>query len=282
MSSQLDLAARLAAIVETQGAIASADLDLEKIRHIVVTEVIALTGADGAVIESLRDDEILYQTAAGSLAPHVGTLFDVEGSLSGLCIRERTMLRSDDVESDTRVNHEITSVTGSRSIIVVPLLHADEAIGVLKVVSTRPHHFSDLDAYSMQLLAGLVAASVAHAALYESKALSEARFRLLFDRNIVGAFWTTTDGRVLEVNDAFADLLGYDSKDEMLKGTSWEIHPSRADREAMLAQLREHKAITHYQLRVKKRDGSLVDALVNIDLVSGDGASVLLGTIVRR
>jgi PAS domain S-box-containing protein len=282
MPSQLDLAARLAAIVETQGAIASADLDLEKIRQIVVTEVLALTGADGAVVESLRDEEILYQTAAGSLAPHVGTLFDVEGSLSGLCIRQRTMLRSDDVESDPRVNHEITSVTGTRSIIVVPLLHADEAIGVLKVVSTRPRHFSDLDAYSLQLLAGLVAASVSHAASFEEKALSETRFRLLFDRNIVGAFWTTTDGRILEVNDAFACLFGYESREELLKGTSWELHPSRADREAMLAALREQKAITRHPLRVKKRDGSSIDVLVNIDLVKGDGESVLLGTIVSR
>ncbi|MBI2214309.1 MAG: PAS domain S-box protein [Acidobacteria bacterium] len=282
MPSQLDLAARLAAIVETQGAIASADLDLEKIRHIVVTEVIALTGADGAVVESLRDDEILYQTAAGSLAPHVGTLFDVEGSLSGLCIRQRTMLRSDDVEGDPRVNHEITSVTGSRSIIVVPLLHHDEAIGVLKVVSTRPHHFSDLDAYSMQLLAGFVAASVAHASIYEAKALSEARFRLLFDRNIVGAFWTTTDGRILEVNDAFAALFGYEAKDDILKGTSWELHPTRADRERMLSTLREQKTITHYPLRVKKHDGSFIDVIVNIDLVAGNGASLLLGTIALR
>jgi PAS domain S-box-containing protein len=281
MPSQLDLAARLAAIVETQSAIASADLDLDRIRHIAVTEVLKLTGADGAVIEAIREDEILYQTAAGSLAPHVGTLFDIEGSLSGLCIREKKVLRSDDVESDPRVNHEITGVTGTRAIIVVPLLLEGEAVGVLKVVSMRPNTFSDLDCYTLQLLAGFVAASVDHAANYEAKSLSERRFRMLFERNITGAFWTTVDGRILEVNDAFARIFGYDSRDEMLEGSSWELHPSRADREAMLGRLREHGAITRHPLRMKRRDGTFLDALVNIDLVKGNGPSLLLGTIIQ-
>jgi len=282
MTSQLDLAARLAAIVKTQEAIASADLDLETVRRIVVHEVLDLTGADGAVVESIREDEILFQTAAGSLAPHVGTLFDVEGSLSGLCIREKTMLRCDDAELDARVNHEISRVTGTRSIIVVPLLHEGEAVGLIKVVSTRPNRFTDLDAYSMQLLAGLVGASVANAAVYEAKAVSESRFRLLFDRNIAGAFWTTTDGRIVEINAAFAAMFGYDSREEMLKASSWELHPTRADREDMLARLREHKSITRHPIRVKRRDGSFIDVLVNIDLVKGNGETLLLGTIVER
>ena len=282
MTSQLDLAARLAAIVKTQESIVSADLDLEKVRQIVVHEVLELTDADGAVVESIGDEELLYQTAAGSLAPHVGTLFDVEGSLSGLCIREKTMLRCDDVELDARVNREISSITGTRSVIVVPLLIDDEVVGVLKVVSTRPNRFSDLDAYSMQLLAGLVGASISHAAVYEAKAVSESRFRLLFDRNIAGAFWTTTDGRILEVNAAFASMFGYDSLEEMLQGSSWELHPTRADREKMLAALHEHKSITRHAIRVKRRDGSFIDVLVNIDLVKGTGETLLLGTILER
>lgn len=282
MTSQLDLAARLAAIVKTQEAIASADLDLERVRQIVVHEVLDLTGADGAVVESIRDEEILYQTAAGSLAPHVGTLFDVEGSLSGLCIRQKSMLRSDDVELDPRVNREISGVTGTRSIIVVPLLHGGEAVGVLKVVSMRPGRFSDLDAYSMQLLAGLVGAAVAHASLYESKAVSESRFRLLFDRNIAGAFWTTTDGRILEVNAACATLFGYDSLTELLEGSSWELHPTREDRERMLDHLRKNKSIVRHPIRLKRRDGSYVDVFMNIDLVKGNGETLLLGTLVER
>lgn len=281
MTSQLDLAARLAAIVKTQEAVASADLDLEKIRQIVVHEVLELTSADGAVVEGIREDEIIYQTAAGSLAPHVGTLFDLEGSLSGLCVAQKSMLRCDDAELDPRVNREISSITGTRSIIVVPLLHEGNAVGVLKVVSVRPNRFSDLDAYSMQLIAGIIGASIAHAAVYEAKAMSESRFRLLFDRNIAGAFWTTTDGRILEVNAAFATLFGYDSRAEMLEGSSWELHPTREDREKMLARLREHKSITRHALRVKRRDGTFVDVHVNIDLVKATRETLLLGTIVE-
>ena len=50
----------------------------------------------------------------------------------------------------------------------------------------------------------------------------------------------------------------------------------------MLAALHEHKSITRHAIRVKRRDGSFIDVLVNIDLVKGTGETLLLGTILER
>ena len=281
MAYKIDLAERLASIVKTQEEIASIGPDRDAVMRIVTDRLRELTGAEGAVIEIVRGDELHYHTTSGCLTPHRGTLFDVEGSLSGLCIQTREALRSDDTLEDPRVNREIAEATGSRSVIVVPLIYEDQAIGVLKVASKQPRMFQDIDTWSLQMMAGLIASSMQHAADYEAKVASEARFRLLFDRNLGGAFRTTTDGRILDVNSAMAEILGYDSDEDLRKERTWNLYPQRSDREQLLQTLREKGSITRHPLRLRKKDGSEVEVITNMDLVPGVGETYLLGTILE-
>lgn len=281
MSGKLDLTERLAGIVATQEAIASLRLDPDAVMGVVVREVMELADADGAVLEMLRDDEIHYHTAAGSLEPHAGTVFDVEGSLSGECVRSRRVLISEDTSTDARVNAEIASVTGSRSMVVVPLVHENDVVGVLKVVSTRPRAFDDLDSYSLQLMAGFIAASLARAEEYKAKIESEQRFKLLFERNLAAAFFTTPDGRVVEVNDAMVRLLGFRSKEHALDDQVWSRYEKESDRREMLDILRARKSLDRHPIRLRHEDGSIVSVVMNIDMVRTEEGTILIGTMLE-
>jgi PAS domain S-box-containing protein len=281
MSGKLDLTERLAGIVATQEAIASIRLDPDAVMGVVVREVMALTDADGAVFEIVRDEEIHYHTAVGSLEPHKGTVFDIEGSLSGECVRSRQVLISEDTTTDPRVNTEISSVTGSRSMIVIPLVHENTVIGVLKVVSTRPRAFDDLDSYSLQLMAGFVAASVLQAEQYKAHLETEQRFKLLFERNLAAAFFTTPEGKVVEVNDALVRLLGFASKDDALGDRVWSRYEKESDRQEMLDILRTRKSLDRHEIRLRHEDGSIVPVIMNIDMVRTDKGTVLIGTMLE-
>jgi PAS domain S-box-containing protein len=46
---------------------------------------------------------------------------------------------------------------------------------------------------------------------------SEQRYRLLFERNMAGVFRTTLDGRLVDCNQSFAQILGYSSPAEVLQ-----------------------------------------------------------------
>jgi len=280
MSGKLDLTERLASIVATQEAIAAILADPDAVMGVVVRHVMELTEADGAVLEMVREEEIHYHTAAGSLEPHVGTVFDIEGSLSGTCVRSRQVLISEDTSSDPRVNTEISSVTGSRSMIVVPLVHQESVVGVLKLVSTRTRAFDDLDSYSLQLMAGFVAASLAQAEQYKAHLESEKRFKLLFERNLAAAFFTTPDGKVVDVNDALVQLLGFESKEEALGDRVWSRYENEADRKEMLEILRERKALDRHPIRLRHEDGSIVSVVMNIDMVRAENGSMLIGTML--
>lgn len=281
MSGKLDLTERLAKIVATQEAIAAIRLDSEAVIDVVIREVMELAEGDGAVFEMVREDEIHYHTAAGTLKPHTGTVFDIEGSLSGECVRTRKVLISDDTATDPRVNTEVSAVTGSRSMIVVPLVHENAVVGVLKVVATRPRVFDDLDSYSLQLMAGFVAAALAQAEQYKAELESERRFKILFDRNLAAAFFTTPDGKVVEVNDALVRMLGFSSKEEALGDHVWSRYEKESDRREMLDLLRSRKSLDRHTVRLLRQDGSVVAVQMNIDMVRTRDGTVLIGTMLE-
>ena len=110
---------------------------------------------------------------------------------------------------------------------------------------------------------------------------SEQRYRLLFERNMAGVFRTTLDGRLVDCNQSFAQILGYSSPTEVLQHGAQVLHIDAGGREALIARLKEHKAVTFYELCVRRKDGSRVWVLENSNLIEGNGAGPEIeGTVI--
>ncbi len=101
---------------------------------------------------------------------------------------------------------------------------------------------------------------------------SERRYRQLFERNVAGVFTATTTGLV-DCNEAFARMLGYDSPAELRHTPIGALYYDETDREAALAELRERGGLNSRQLRLRRRDGSTLWVLANAapvdDLIQG-------------
>ncbi len=109
---------------------------------------------------------------------------------------------------------------------------------------------------------------------------SEARYRLLFERNLAGVYRTTTEGLILDCNDACARVFGYSSRQELLGQDARTLFFDDAERENMLDQLRIHRAITNQELRLRRHDGSAVWVLENMTMLEGSESGVIEGTII--
>lgn len=153
----------------------------------------------------------------------------------------------------------------------------------LKIFSARPNAFTDLDRYTVELLATTTSAALMVAREFHERQVSEQRYKLLFEQNVTGVFRTTADGRILDCNNAFAGTLGYASRDELLARESWDLYVQRSDREAFLAALERDRTMTNFRLRLKRKDGSELTGIVNVSLIpGGTGAPQLLGTLVAE
>jgi len=112
--------------------------------------------------------------------------------------------------------------------------------------------------------------------------ISEKRYRLLFERNLAGVFRTTLEGRVLECNYAAARIFGYDSPEEVLALPVTSLYHTASDREAFLRKLQSEKSLTNHEMRLRRKNGDSVCAMLNVSLVDDDSgiASIVEGTFI--
>jgi PAS domain S-box-containing protein len=275
MPSTLDLAGRLAGVVSAQQEVLHAISDLDRALQVVVDHSARLTGASGAAVELLvDDDELVFRSGSGVAKKHLGLHLPLDASLSGLAVRQREVMRCNDSETDPRVDHEACRMIGIRSMILAPIVDGEQVTGVLNTFSDRPNAFVDLDAYVVQLLAGMTSGALQQAGAFE-------RYRLLFERNVAGVFRSTRDGRILDCNDALASYFGYASRAELMAQPTWDLYQERAERESLLASLDRDSALTNVRLHFKRKDGSPMTALMTVSILTAAGGDQLLGTIVE-
>jgi diguanylate cyclase (GGDEF)-like protein len=160
---------RLRAIIQTQTEIAASDLDLEAVMKLIAERAQQLTRANAGVIEIADGDEMVYRVVTGEATPFLGVRLKMATSLSGLCVREGRVLRSDDTAGDPRVDPEACRRVRARSMLCVPLVHQGETVGVLKVYSPEASNFGEGDVETLELLSELIAAHMSHASLFAAE-----------------------------------------------------------------------------------------------------------------
>lgn len=153
-------------VIKFQAEIAQLGLDLGGMMALVVERVLPLVGADGAAVELAEGDEMVYQSASGIARGQVGLRIQRKTSLSGLCVATGQAQRCDDSESDHRVDRTACRRIGLRSMVVIPLKHNGEAVGVLKAMSALPAKLSDDDVAVLNLVSDMLGASMYFATHY--------------------------------------------------------------------------------------------------------------------
>jgi PAS domain S-box-containing protein len=97
---------------------------------------------------------------------------------------------------------------------------------------------------------------------------AERKYRELFDSIQEGLFFATPDGRFLDVNDAMVRMLGYASREELLRAdVSPHLYPAPEVRERFLQALEERGVLRNYEETLRRKDGTLLHTLQNITAV---------------
>lgn len=159
----------LKVIMEVQQQMLLSNFDLKQFMQTICDRMCLLTYADGSTIEMLAGEEMVYAAVSGSLQPHLGIRINKDGSLSGLCVTKKEILYSSDTQQDDRVDKQATMKVGARSMVCVPLFESSNAVGVLKVISSRPDAFSSRDIETLQLLSLALGSELGKQINYDDK-----------------------------------------------------------------------------------------------------------------
>jgi PAS domain S-box-containing protein len=105
---------------------------------------------------------------------------------------------------------------------------------------------------------------------------AERRYRELFDSIQEGLFFATPDGRFLDVNDAMVRMLGYDSRDELLRAdVGPHLYPVPAARERFSRALADHGVLRNHEETLRRKDGTLLHTLQNITAVRDASGKII-------
>ena len=163
----------------------------------------------------------------------------------------------------------------SRSMLCLPLLKQGRLAGVLYLENNLTAHVFTPDRVTvLKVLASQAAISLENSRLYRDVADREGKIRRLVDANIIGILIADREGRILEANDAFLRILGYDREDLVSGRVRWtELSPPEWRERDILtqAELNATGIVQPFEMQYFRKDGSRVPVLIGAALLKEGG-----------
>src|SRR5450830_200047 len=266
---------RLNAIVRIQREIAEAELGMKAVRSIIAERTRELAAADGAVILLRENDHLICAAASGDCVHNDGT--QVKPGSNGAfrkAIKERRSQQLTEADGLVSKNPNLAPLLSEElsSMLVVPLEHDGEVIGLLCVVSVAATPFDRGLAESLELLSLVLSAALSNAAEFEERRQRVEmlmQFQAIYSRAPIGIATIDAQLRIHDPNPALCELL--DRSEEALEGKQLAAFVTKEDRtdqkRYLQSLLRGARESTANDARFERADGKVIWAHVTVSLV---------------
>jgi len=281
----------LATVIKVSEAV-SGEIVFEKLINTLMRSAIEHAGAERGLLILPRDDGYRIEAEASTSTVNVNvvlrnagvTTADLPDSAFQYVVRtkEAVLLHDASAESAFSADRYIRE-RGPKSVLCLPLLKQTRLLGVLYLENTlTAHAFTPARMAVLKLLASAAAISMENTRLYSDLQEREARYRRLVDSNIVGVMIWDLDGRIIEANEAFLDMLQYRREDIVSGDVRWtDLTPSewRQQDERAAADLKATGTVQPYEKQFVRKDGTRIAVLTGgalFDLHRNDGVAFVL------
>src|SRR6267154_756161 len=289
---QLDLAT----VLKVSQAV-SGEMILDRLLDRLMRAAIEHAGAERGLLIARRGDELQIQAhATASGADVTVNLRDSDHAEAALpqslvryVMRTQETVILDDASSQNLFSADPYLVRRrARSVLCVPLVNQGNLICVLYLENNlAPRVFAPTRIAVLKLLASQAAMSLENARLYRDLAQREAKIRRLVDANIVGIQIWDLDGTILEANDAFLRMVGYEREDLLAGRLRWtDMTPAKygdRDRQEVVTEIQRTGTVQPFEWEYVRKDGSRVPVLAGAATFEGNrGVGFVLDLTERK
>ncbi len=278
--------------------VVSSEIALDKLLDTLMRTAIAQAGAERGLLILARGAEqrIEAEATTGGDAvvvrlrevPTAGAA--LPDSVLHYVLRTRESVILDDASAENSFSKDpYIRHHRARSILCLPLLNQAKLIGVLYLENNlAPRVFAPGRIAVLKLLASQAAIALENARLYGDLAEREARIRCLVDANIIGITLRDLDGRIIDANEAFLRIVGYDRADLVAGRIRWtDLTPLEwRDRDARaVAEMKMTGRVQPYEKECLRKDGSRVPVLIGVaglDETGNQGVAFVLDLTERK
>jgi PAS domain S-box-containing protein len=289
---QLDIGA----VVKASQAI-SGEIVLSRLIETLMTIALENAGAERGLLILLRGDTLQIEAEARTDRKKVEVTLrqetvgpsELPESILHTVIRTQQSVILDDASAQNPFSaDEYIRQKHARSVLCLPLVKQAKLIGMLYLENNLASHvFTPARISVLKLLSSQTAISLENTRLYRDLQEREAKIRRLVDSNIIGIATTDFEGRILEANDAFLEMVGYDREDFASGRIRWiEMTPAEwlGVSQRAVAQLRATGSCEPFEKEYFRKDGSRVPVLVGAAALEGrdEGVSYVLDLTERK
>ena len=258
---------------------------IQSVLDAVAENAARLCNANNARIFRLEDNLLRLVASYGEilLTSHGHEPFPANrDTVTGRATCDRRTIHVHDLAAEDNeypVGSRAVKSEGYHTSLATPLLREGTPTGVILVRRLEVRPFSDSQIALLETFADQAVIAIENVRLFEAErqrtlelthanrdlAEREAKIRRLVDANIIGIFISGLRGRVLEANDAFLHLVGYDRDDLVSGRIRWtDLTPSewRERDKRALAELSSNTIAQPYEKEFFRKDGSRVPVLI--------------------
>jgi two-component system, cell cycle sensor histidine kinase and response regulator CckA len=151
-----------------------------------------------------------------------------------------------------------------QSILCVPLRVGKKLIGFIGFDSIiEKKHWSIETVTLLRIIGEIIANTLERKRRDEQIKASEQRYRTLFEASKDAVFTSTEDGRIIDMNPAGIEMLGYAGKEDLAKlDIGLDVYKNPQQREICKQKLREYGYVKDFEVLLKHRSGKSITCLV--------------------
>jgi len=175
-----------------------------------------------------------------------------------------------DIESDAlwEFRREAARHAGLRAAWSAPIVASDgKIVGTFAAYRRQPGIPLPRDHELMMRMAQIAGIAIERRAAENALRNSESKFRGLFESVMEGVYQTSRDGRILVVNPAFVNLLGYGSAEELYRVPVGGLYWYPSDRDSFIRRMESEGELRNEELVLRRKDGSMVVVVDNSRVV---------------
>jgi PAS domain S-box-containing protein len=258
---------------------------IQSVLDAVAENAARLCNANNARIFRLEDNLLRLVASYGEilLTSHGHEPFPANrDTVTGRATCDRRTIHVHDLAAEDNeypVGSRAVKSEGYHTSLATPLLREGTPTGVILVRRLEVRPFSDSQIALLETFADQAVIAIENVRLFEAErrrtlelthanrdlAEREAKIRRLVDANIIGIFIWDFEGRIIEANDAFLRMVGYDREDLASGRMRWTdlTPPELRDRTAHSIEEFKRIGMTQpFETEYVRKDGSRVPVLI--------------------
>jgi len=267
----------LATVIKVSQAV-SGEIVLEKLIDTLMHNAMAQAGAERGILVIARDAEpriaaearIDGDTVTVALCDEPVSAAMLPEAVLNYVLHTRESIILDDAAAQNPLSADpYIQQRQARSVLGVPIITQGNLIGVLYLENNlAPRIFAPGRIAVLKLLASQAAIALENIRLYRDLTERDAKIRRLVDANIIGIFIFAAEGRIVEANDAFLQIVGYDREDIVSGRIRWtDLTPPEwldHDERQWLPEYKRTGILPPFEKEYFRKDGSRVPVLIGV------------------